>query len=117
MPRSRSRNRWPDCVPGGTRTRAGPSSDGTSNLAPKRRLMQGDRHDDMQIVALASEQRMRLDPDGDVQIAAFAAVASDVALAGHPNRATRQPGRRGKAIVSGSVRVSTCLPPQVGQRV
>src|SRR5688572_30605436 len=34
IPRSRSRNRWPDCVPGGTRSRAVPSGVCTSTRAP-----------------------------------------------------------------------------------
>ena len=34
-PRSRSRRRWPDCVPGGTRSRTGPSKVGNLEPAPR----------------------------------------------------------------------------------
>ena len=43
MPRSRSRNRWPDCVPGGIRTFTGPSSTGSFDPGAERRLVHGHR--------------------------------------------------------------------------
>ena len=63
---------------------------------------------DVQVVAVAPEQRMRLHADGDVEIAVFAAVAPDVSLARHADpRAVRQTraARRSSAARS---RISTC---------
>jgi hypothetical protein len=49
----------------------------------ERRLVHRHRHDDVQVVTLALEQWMRVNPDCDVQIAVLAAVAPDVPLPGH----------------------------------
>ena len=53
----------------------------------ERRLVDRDRHDDVQIVAVAAEQRVRLDLHRDVQIAGLAAVAPTLPLAGTRTRA------------------------------
>ena len=92
-PRSRSRNRWPDCVPGGTRTRAAPSSDGTSIFAPSAASWTATGTVDVQVVAFAPEQRMRLHADVDVEIAGLAAVAAGVPFPGTRIRApSARPG-------------------------
>ena len=59
---------------------------------------------DMQIVAVAPEQRVRLDVDGDVEIAGRAAVRADVSLARHADAARRRPARPARDA-SDSVRI------------
>ena len=60
---------------------------------------------------------MRLHADGDEEVAVLAAVAPDVSCActANPRLVDANPG--GSSMVSVSVRISTCCPPQVGQRV
>ena len=68
-PRPRNRNRCPDCVPGGTRTRARPS--GVVDLDPRaeRRFVHRQRQHDVQVVALTPEPRVGRHLQGDVEIA------------------------------------------------
>ena len=64
------------------------------DLRPERRFVNRDRHDDVEVVAVAPEHRMRLHQQRHVQIARLAAVLPGVALAGDPDpRAVGQPGR------------------------
>ena len=85
-PRSRSRNRCPDCVPGGTRRRVVPPSGvGTSIAGAERRLVHRNRQDHVEIVALAAEAGVRSDVDGNVQITRGSAVQARISLTGHAN--------------------------------
>jgi hypothetical protein len=78
--------------------------------------MHGDWHGDEQIVPFAPEQGMRLHVDGDEQVPRGSTVPPRMTLPGtrmRPPSAT--PG--GTFRVSGSVRISICCLPHVGQRV
>ena len=84
MPRPRSLNTSPDCVPGGIFNSCGPVERGHLDLRAQRRLRVGDRHANDQVLPLALEQRVLLDRDEAVAVAARAAVGARFPLAGQP---------------------------------
>ena len=70
----------PLCVPGGIRNSLQPSSDGTSIVAPKRRLRVADRRLAIQVLSSALKQRMLLHVDEAVAVAGRTAVGAGLAF-------------------------------------
>jgi hypothetical protein len=110
IPRSRIRNCWPDCVPGGIRTFTVPSNTGTSIRAPSPPSCTGHGQHDVKIVALAPEMGIRHHVHRDVEVAGRTAPGAGVTLAGEPHTLTvgnagRQPDRHalGSHFVAGAV--------------
>ena len=93
-PRSRSRKRWPDCVPGGIRTRTGPSRPSSSSRAPSAASCTRHRHRHVQVVAVPGEDRVRLDAHLDVQVARPAAPDAGIAFVRQPDQLPVRNARR-----------------------
>ena len=96
MPRSLTRKRWPDCVPGGIRTLTGPSRPLHFHPGAERRFVHADRHDHVQVVAVAAEVGIGGDVHGDVEVAGGAPARPRVPFARHAHplpvaNARRQP--------------------------
>ena len=74
--------------PAGTRSFLAPLQRRHLDLGAARRLGDGERDLDLEVVALALEDRRRLDVGDDVEVAGRAAVAPGLALAGQRGRAS-----------------------------
>ena len=84
MPRPFNLSVCPVLEPGGTVANTRPRDGRHLDLAAEHRLVEGDRHLDDDVVALALEHGMRLDPDLDQRVAGLALADAGIALALEP---------------------------------